>query len=76
MTAQATPVRVERVQVRRASSRDGAGKSAPGSPDDGPVLIDLVGGQDDTLLAAGWARLRELWAQTTFYLFDADSWRR
>ena len=22
-----------------------------------------------------WARLRELWAQTTFYLFDPESWR-
>jgi len=22
-----------------------------------------------------WERLRESWAQTTFYLFDAESWR-
>ena len=22
-----------------------------------------------------WRRVRELWAQTTFYLFDANSWR-
>ena len=22
-----------------------------------------------------WRRIRELWAQTTFYLFDANSWR-
>ena len=76
MTGQASPVRLERVQARRPSSRDAAEWRTAGSPEDGPVLIDLVGGPDDSLLAARWARLRELWAQMTFFLFDADSWRR
>jgi hypothetical protein len=26
-------------------------------------------------LAARWQDLRETWSQTTFYLFDAESWR-
>jgi len=76
MTAQAPPVRVERVQARRPSSRGQANERSAAIVDEAPVLIDLVGGPDDSILGARWARLRETWAQMTFYLFDADSWRR
>ena len=27
------------------------------------------------LVAERWTALREAWAQTTFYLFDAEGWR-
>ena len=37
--------------------------------------IDLVGRPPGAILAERWARIRETWAQTTFYLFDPDSWR-
>ena len=40
-----------------------------------PEAIDLVGRPLGAGLAEHWARLKETWAQTTFYLFDADSWR-
>ena len=40
------------------------------------MVIDLVGGADDGLLGERWTRLREAWAQMTFFLFDGDSWRR
>lgn len=39
------------------------------------ATIDLVGRPLDEILAKRWAALRETWAKTTFYLFDANSWR-
>jgi hypothetical protein len=35
--------------------------------DDGPALDDR--------LAERWSYIRDRWAQTTFYLFDPESWR-
>ncbi len=47
-----------------------------GLTDDGvalaPVLVDRPGVDP---LGDRLARLRERWAQTTFFLFDAESWR-
>ena len=40
-----------------------------------PEAVDLVGRPPGAGLAEVWARLKETWAQTTFYLFDAESWR-
>jgi hypothetical protein len=37
--------------------------------------VDLVGQPLETIVAERWAHVREIWAQTTFYLFDAESWR-
>lgn len=37
--------------------------------------IELVGRPFGQRLAAGWAELRETWSQTTFFLFDPESWR-
>ncbi len=76
MTGHVAPVRLERVQPRRpVARRDPPGASLT-DHDDGPVVIDLVGGDEDTLLGERWTRLRERWAQMTFFLFDGDSWRR
>jgi hypothetical protein len=37
--------------------------------------VDLVGRPLSTIVAERLDRIREVWAQTTFYLFDANSWR-
>jgi hypothetical protein len=37
--------------------------------------VELVGRPIGERLAARWADLRETWSQTTFYLFDPESWR-
>ncbi len=37
--------------------------------------FDLVGRPLEDIVAERWTHIREIWAQTTFYLFDADSWR-
>jgi hypothetical protein len=37
--------------------------------------IDLVGRPPATPLAERLARVREIWDQTTFFLFDVNSWR-
>ncbi len=42
---------------------------------DSAQSVDLVGQPLETVVAERWARVREIWAQTTFYLFDAESWR-
>jgi hypothetical protein len=40
-----------------------------------PEAVDLVGAPDAPTLAERWGRVRETWSQTTFYLFDPESWR-
>jgi len=40
-----------------------------------PEAVDLVGRPDGPSLDERWARVREVWSQTTFYLFDPESWR-
>ena len=42
---------------------------------DSAQAIDLVGQPLESIVAERWAHVREIWAQTTFYLFDAESWR-
>jgi hypothetical protein len=37
--------------------------------------VDLVGRPLESIVAERWARVREVWGQTTFFLFDANSWR-
>ena len=39
------------------------------------VAADVVRTDGPDRLAEWWDRTRELWKQTTFYVFDADSWR-
>ena len=42
--------------------------------DDGD-WIELVGRPLGQRVAARWDSIRETWSQTTFYLFDPESWR-
>lgn len=47
-----------------------------GLPDDVPIVaVDVVRADGPDRLAEWWSRACELWTQTTFYVFDADSWR-
>ncbi len=47
-----------------------------GVPADAPILAaDVVRAGSPDRLAECWGRAREIWKQTTFYVFDADSWR-
>jgi hypothetical protein len=40
-----------------------------------PTPVDLVGRSIEDRIAARLARIRATWSQTTFFLFDAESWR-
>jgi len=44
------------------------------SPTDVPIE-DLTGRPLDEVIADRWASISESWAQTTFFLFDPESWR-
>lgn len=75
MAGYAVTARVERPTLR-------ACLSTPPPPDDRPVgppvaheTRDLVGRPLDVVLRERWDDVRASWAQTTFYLFDANSWR-
>jgi len=37
--------------------------------------FEVVSGPIGPSMAERWARVREVWSQTTFFLFDPDSWR-
>lgn len=85
MAGYAVSARVERaaVQVGRPlgvlAVRDDPTAAAPAllplPPEDGPVAVDLVGRPFEVVLEERLAALRETWAQTTFFLFDAEGWR-
>jgi hypothetical protein len=89
MSASVAPVRIERVRPHRPMRhRDHVAPSAVqpvavGSTHDTVDLLDLVDTAATSPLVVRWhairdrwARAREVWRQTTFYLFDGDSWRR
>ena len=40
-----------------------------------PTPIDLVGRSVEERIAERLGRIRATWSQTTFFLFDAESWR-
>lgn len=83
MAAYAVMARIDRVDPRLALNdldhhMDRGGDPGSGLPIDGPdeiaaLEIDRV--SDPGPFAERLIRARELWRQTTFYLFDADSWR-
>jgi hypothetical protein len=76
MAAYAVTARIERVRPRVARW---TAASQPGRVAVDPILepeaIDLVGRPLAAIVAERWTRIHEAWAQTTFYLFDPDSWR-
>ncbi|MEO5883989.1 MAG: hypothetical protein ABIQ58_00525 [Candidatus Limnocylindrales bacterium] len=67
--------RVDTVAPRPRRMRPSA---PPPSSADTPIelaTVDLVGRPLDDILADRWDAFREIWARTTFFLFDGDSWR-
>lgn len=52
-----------------------AGDWSVAEPMEPPEAVDLVGRPAAPTLAEHWERIRETWAQTTFFLFDPESWR-
>jgi len=76
MAAYAVSARVDRVEPRLArwagpTRSDGVTRE----PTPEPESVDLVGRPLGAIVAERWVRIREAWAQTTFFLFDPDSWR-
>ena len=82
MAAYAVQVRIERVQPHRPARR-------PERPRVSPVLtpsavtdlddfgaVEIEGPASRSPLGERWGRIGERWSQLTFYLFDAESWRR
>ena len=49
--------------------------TAVATAEDRPVAEDLVGRSFDDRIAEWWGSLTENLSQTTFYLFDPESWR-
>jgi hypothetical protein len=76
MAAYAVTARVERVHPHVARW---TGASRPDRAALDPILepeaVDLVGRPLAAIFVERWTRIREAWAQTTFFLFDPDSWR-
>jgi hypothetical protein len=76
MAAYAVTTRIEGVRPRRRNRTAWAGFGpAPTLDMADDQVVDLVGRPLDEALQDGWMRLREAWAQTTFFLFDPESWR-
>jgi hypothetical protein len=76
MAGYAVSARIERAAVRAAPriAHDVPGRRR--EPD--PVTdetVDLVGRPVEVVIAERWSLIRESWAQTTFFLFDPESWR-
>ena len=73
MAAYEVTARIAGVAPRRVRAVPVADAAARTVDDEAP--IDHVGRPLDVELAERWEAFRERWAQTTFYLFDPDSWR-
>ena len=78
MSGYVVNARIERVTPHLTRRDDRGPAAASRTPQDtagGATAIDLAGRPFETILAERWDAIRERWAQTTFYLFDPDSWR-
>ena len=76
MAAYAVIARIDRVQPHLAGHEPGPMNAWPvPEPLGASEAVDLVGRPQAPLLSERWAGIREAWSQTTFYLFDAESWR-
>lgn len=71
MASYAVTGRIERVQPRLARHDDAR------TPSRGPAVEEATAEAIDLgrTTSEWWERFRERWAQTTFYLFDPESWR-
>ena len=75
MAGYAVTARIERTGVRLASASRPAPAAIDPERDEDQETVDLVGRPLDVVLAERWVIFRESWAQTTFFLFDPESWR-
>jgi hypothetical protein len=79
MAAYAVIARIGRVDphltVRDLEHDLDAGDGPGGLTTEDDVAIEVIRASEPGPIAERLLRMRELWTQTTFYLFDADSWR-
>jgi hypothetical protein len=81
MATYAVHMRIEGVRPTRPGraarwSRSVATVPAPEiAIEQAPTPVDLVGRPLGEIVAERWMRIREACSQTTFFLFDPDSWR-
>jgi hypothetical protein len=76
MAAYAVIARIDRAEPHLAGRTPAAPSAWPvAEPLEPPEAVELVGRPFAPLLTERWTRLREAWAQTTFYLFHAEGWR-
>jgi hypothetical protein len=73
MDAYRVSARIDRVAPRRRQPL----RELALAPDPDPELapVDLVGRPLEDVIGERWSAVRERWSQTTFFLFDAESWR-
>jgi len=76
MAAYAVIARIDRVDPHLAG-RPAAAAADRAAPETSELAqaIDLVGRPRSTTVTERVAHFREVWHQTTFFLFDANSWR-
>jgi hypothetical protein len=81
MAAYAVMARIGRVDphltLRDALPRDEPGPTSgqPIDPLEDAAAVEAEVRSEPGEIVERLVRMRELWRQTTFYLFDADSWR-
>ena len=75
MAAYAVIARIDRVDPHLAGRPHTTPPHWTVEAPDPAQSIDLVGRPLETIVAERWAHVREIWAQTTFFLFDPESWR-
>jgi hypothetical protein len=73
MDGYATFTKVGNVRLRRASGRERDAWQLETAPGDAPIDPEAV--PLDLLVGERIERMREVWRQTTFFLFDAEGWR-
>ena len=74
MAAYAVQVRIERVRPQRPTRRRDRARPIDPVPATAAV-VELAVPTPPSRFAERWERITQLWSQTTFYLFDGDSWR-
>ena len=82
MAAYAVMARIGRVDPHLTLNDVQARDDEPGpwsglslDPSDDAAELEAEHGSDPGEIVERLRRMRDLWRQTTFYLFDADSWR-
>lgn len=78
MAGYVVSTRVERARLRRGHAtwyRSAVLPDKRTEADQTVTTEDLVGRPLEVLLGERWEEIRRVWAQTTFYLFDPESWR-